>query len=61
MKSYSQIEGWFNHKMTYDYLIEQCPEGGTIVELGAWLGKSSSYLVDKSINRDVIIINVFPP
>jgi predicted O-methyltransferase YrrM len=57
MKSYLEIKGWFNHKMTYDYLIEQCPEGGTIVELGAWLGKSSSYLVDKSIKRNVIIID----
>jgi len=43
--------------MTYDYLIEQCPEQGTIVELGAWLGKSSSYLVDKAINKNVIIID----
>lgn len=57
MKSYLEIKGWFNHKMTYDYLIEQCSEGGTIVELGAWLGKSSSYLVDKAINRNVIIID----
>jgi predicted O-methyltransferase YrrM len=57
MKSYLEINGWFNHKMTYDYLIEQCPEQGTIVELGAWLGKSSSYLVDKAINKNVIIID----
>ena len=57
MKTYEDIQGWFNHMITYDYLIEQCPEGGTMVELGAWLGKSSSYLVDKSVNRNVIIID----
>jgi predicted O-methyltransferase YrrM len=57
MKTYKDIQGWFNHMITYDYLIEQCPEGGTMVELGAWLGKSSSYLVDKSVNRNVIIID----
>lgn len=57
MKTYKDIQGWFNHMETYDYLISQCPEGGTIVELGAWLGKSSSYLVDNATNRNVIIID----
>lgn len=57
MKDYTEIKGWFNHLKSYDHLIEQCPEGGTMVELGAWLGKSSSYLVDKAVNRNVIIID----
>jgi predicted O-methyltransferase YrrM len=57
MKTYKDIQGWFNHLTTYDYLIENCPEGGTIVELGAWLGKSSSYLVDYAVDRNVIIID----
>ncbi len=57
MKTYKDIQGWFNHLKTYDYLIENCPESGTIVELGAWLGKSSSYLVDNAVDRNVIIID----
>ena len=57
MKTYQEIQGWFNHSKTYDYLIGQCPDGGTIVELGAWLGKSSSYLVDNSLGKNVIIID----
>ncbi len=57
MKTHLEIQGWFNHSKTYDYLIDKCPEGGTIVELGAWLGKSSSYLVDNSKGKNVIIID----
>lgn len=57
MKTHKEIQGWFNHSKTYDYLIDNCPNGGTIVELGAWLGKSSSYLVDNSKGKNVIIID----
>lgn len=51
MKSYLQIDGWFDHENIYNFLINQCPVGGTFVECGAWLGKSSAYLVDISQNK----------
>ena len=59
MKQTSEIRGWFNQKQqsVYDFLIKNTPENGTFVEIGAWLGKSSSYLVDNGGNRTIIIID----
>lgn len=53
MKTSEQIQGWFNHSEAYDFLISKVPFGGSFVELGAWLGKSTAYLCDNS--RDVIV------
>jgi len=59
MKKTNEIQGWFNqyHQNVYDFLISKTPENGTFVEIGAWLGKSSSYLVDNSGNRKIIIVD----
>ena len=57
MKKTEEIRGWFTHDRVYDYLIEKTPIGGSILELGAWLGKSSSYLADKAGDRNVIIVD----
>lgn len=59
MKRYQDIDGWFNHQAAYDYLLSKVPEGGTFVELGAWLGKSSSYLCDKATHQDITIIDTW--
>jgi predicted O-methyltransferase YrrM len=57
MKTYKEIQGWFNHQAAYDFLLSQVPEGGTFVELGAWLGKSSAYLCDKATHQNITIID----
>ena len=59
MKTTLQIEGWFNHQAAYDFLLNAMPKDGTFVELGAWLGKSSSYLCDKATGQEIIIIDSF--
>ena len=59
MKQTSEIDGWFNHQNAYDFLLSKVPVGGTFVELGAWLGKSSSYLCDKATGQQIIIIDSF--
>ena len=59
MKTTDQIEGWFNHQATYDYLLANMPKNGTFVELGAWLGKSSSYLCDKATTQKIVIVDSF--
>jgi hypothetical protein len=55
MKKYTEIDGWFDYKNTYDFLLSKIPDNGIFVECGAWFGKSSSYLCDISQER----INVF--
>lgn len=56
MKNYLQIDGWFDYKKTFDFLVSEVPNNGIFVECGAWLGKSSSYLCD--IAKDRITINI---
>lgn len=55
MKQTDQIQGWFNYPQTFRILVDSIPDGGTFVECGAWLGKSSSMLCDYSKDR----INVY--
>lgn len=55
MKNYEQIQGWFDYKNTFDFLVSKVPDGGTFVECGAWLGSSSSYLCDIAGSR----INIY--
>jgi predicted O-methyltransferase YrrM len=59
MKRYQDIDGWFNHQAAYDFLLSQVPEGGTFVELGAWLGKSSAYLCDKATHQNITIVDTW--
>lgn len=58
MKDYKQIQGWFRFENVYDYLVNSIPAGGTFVECGAWMGKSSAYLCDianpKNINVYIV-------
>lgn len=37
--NYKEIEGWFNMENQYLELLENTPEGGIFVELGAYKGK----------------------
>jgi len=59
MKTTQQIDGWFNHHAAYDFLLNAMPKDGTFVELGAWLGKSSSYLCDKATGQNIVIVDSF--
>lgn len=44
MKTWQDIPGWFDFADIYDEAIARVPNGGTIVEIGCWLGRSSAYL-----------------
>lgn len=56
MRNHLDIDGWFNYQLTYDFLLSKVPDGGTFVECGAWLGKSSSYLCDQAKDRIKVYI-----
>ncbi len=47
MKSWEDITGWFNHGDLYDQVVETFP-GGTLVEVGTFLGRSLCYLTQKA-------------
>lgn len=50
--NYQTIEGWFNMEKQYLELLENTPEEGIFVELGAYKGKSTSFIVTEMINRN---------
>jgi predicted O-methyltransferase YrrM len=51
-------EKWFNYQNIYKRIVESVPEGGHIVEVGAWKGASTSYLAveaqHKKLRIDVV-------
>jgi hypothetical protein len=58
--SWEGIEGWFNFKCFYDWVVESAPQKATFVEVGCFLGKSLCYLgsaIRKS-NKDISLIGV---
>ena len=44
-------EDWFDSPNVYKMLVENCRDDGKIVELGAWKGKSSAFLVVEAYNK----------
>lgn len=50
--NYQSIEGWFNMEKQYLELLDATPEKGIFVELGAYKGKSTSFIVTEIVNRN---------
>lgn len=44
-------EQWFTYPNVYRLMIDKCKPNGTIVELGAWKGRSSAFLVIEAKNK----------
>jgi predicted O-methyltransferase YrrM len=44
-------EDWFNSPDVYRVLVANCRDDGKIVELGAWKGRSSAFLVVEAYNK----------
>ncbi len=40
----NDIQGWFDFQNIYNRVAQEVPQGGTIIELGVWRGKSLIYL-----------------
>ena len=57
---YQNIEGWFDYQDVYGGMVETFGDGAHFVEVGAWKGKSSSYMAveiansNKNIKFDVV-------
>ncbi len=54
------IQGWFDFQNIYDRMAAEVPDGGTIIELGVWKGKSLIYLAQavKKSGKKVHIVGV---
>lgn len=52
-------EQWFAYQNVYRLMVDKCEPNGTIVELGAWKGRSSAFLVVEAKNKSPnISINI---
>jgi hypothetical protein len=57
---YKDIFGWFDFEPVYERFLREIPEGAKVVEIGTFLGRSTSFLVveahnlNKGIQIDVI-------
>lgn len=49
--NYASIDGWFNMEAQYLELLNSILPNGIFVELGAWKGKSTSFIVTEIVNR----------
>lgn len=52
MHKYQNIPGWFRFQQTYDQVVEHIPNDGVIVEIGPFMGQSTSYLATSLWNAD---------
>lgn len=44
MKSFADLDGYFDYPYIYQPVIDTMPNGATIVEVGSWLGKSMAFM-----------------
>lgn len=49
MKTWRDIDGWFDYEDLYDAAVRDAVDGDVFVEIGCWLGKSTVYLAKKII------------
>jgi hypothetical protein len=42
---YQSIDGWFDYEDVWRQAVREVPDGGTVVEVGCWKGKSLSFLL----------------
>ena len=48
--NYFKIPGWFNMHEAYDQILDHCEDGDEILEIGPFMGRSTSYLATNLIN-----------
>ena len=49
-QTYFNIPGWFNYSESYDRIVDTIEDNGKIVEIGSFLGRSTSYLATSLFN-----------
>lgn len=57
---FEEVAGWFDFPDVYRKAVGHAPDGGTLVEVGCWKGKSLSFLLVEAANsgKDLRIVGV---
>lgn len=45
LRTQARIPGWFDYEDLYQMIAKEAPQNATLVELGVWMGKSASFLM----------------
>jgi cephalosporin hydroxylase len=55
MRTWEDLEGWFDFQEIYDEALRETPDHGLMVEVGAWMGRSCAYQAQniKALGRQV--------
>lgn len=65
IKSYTDIIGWFDFQDIYDLAVKNGKDGDIFLEVGCFMGKSTSYMMQKidSSNKEISVkvIDIFKP
>ena len=62
IRSYADIRGWFNQmdKQLFDTILDSQPDEGTLVEVGAYLGRSAVVIEDHRRNNErFVVVDLF--
>jgi predicted O-methyltransferase YrrM len=46
MKYWETVPGWFDYQNVYSWAVSEAKDGDTFVEVGAFLGRSSAYMME---------------
>ncbi len=57
---YREVPGWFDCPSFYREMVGRCPDGGTIIEVGCWKGRSLACLLVEVVNsgKQISVIGV---
>lgn len=45
LRTQTNLEGWFDYEDLYQMIAREAPQNSTLVEIGVWMGKSASFLI----------------
>lgn len=57
--TYHQIPGWFNYQDSYAQLASNLPDGATVVEIGSFMGRSTSFLATAFWNANKQKVKIY--
>lgn len=61
--SYERIPGWFTFPHFYDQAVQEANDGDVLVEVGAWLGRSTAFLGERvkasGKQMKVVVVDTF--
>lgn len=58
--NFGDVPGYFDFHGVYSTMVDECPNGGILVEVGCWLGRSVIYLAEKvrQSGKDITVFAV---